>query len=89
MDPSGSSRTVCDAIFFSLFLPYMLPATALLALLTSASNYISEDLKFSLDTALSMEIRVDKLVLFGCCQLTATESLKFFPLRRSQLAIKN
>ena len=35
----------------------MLPATALLALLTSASNYISEDLKFSLDTALSMEIR--------------------------------
>ena len=57
VDPSGSSRTVCDAIFFSLFLPYMLPATALLALLTSASNYISEDLKFSLDTALSMEIR--------------------------------
>ena len=57
VDPSGSSRTVCDAIFFSLFLPYMLPATALLALLTSASNYISEDLKFGLDTALSMEIR--------------------------------
>ena len=55
--PGASSRTVCDAIFFSLFLPYMLPATALFALLTSASNYISEDLKFSLDTALSMEIR--------------------------------
>ena len=39
VDPSGSSRTVCDAIFFSLFLPYMVPATALLALLTSASNF--------------------------------------------------